>query len=94
MLISTLACYSKINVYTCVIIWCHNYRTKRGDFSLIYGYIRVSTVKQSNEGNSLEDQENSLIENGVSRENIFKDIYTGTRSSRSEFNKLFDRYII
>lgn len=57
---------------------------------MIYGYIRVSTVKQSNEGNSLEAQENSLIENGVSKENIFKDIYTGTRSSRPEFNKLLD----
>jgi len=57
---------------------------------LIYGYIRVSTVKQYNEGNSLEAQENSLMENGVSKENIFKDIYTGTRSSRPEFNKLLD----
>ncbi len=57
---------------------------------MIYGYIRVSTVKQYNEGNSLEAQENSLMENGVSKENIFKDIYTGTRSSRPEFNKLLD----
>lgn len=57
---------------------------------MIYGYIRVSTVKQYNEGNSSEAQENSLMENGVSKENIFKDIYTGTRSSRPEFNKLLD----
>ena len=80
-----------MNVYASVIIWCHNYITKRGDLSLIYGYIRVSTVKQSNEGNSLEAQENSLIENGVSKEYIFKDIYTGTRSRRPEFNKLLDK---
>lgn len=57
---------------------------------MIYGYIRVSTVKQSNEGNSLEVQEKLLLENGVLKENIYKDIYTGTRSSRPEFNKLLD----
>ena len=57
---------------------------------MIYGYIRVSTVKQSNEGNSLEVQEKLLLENGVLKENIFKDIYTGTRSNRPEFNKLLD----
>lgn len=57
---------------------------------MIYGYIRVSTVKQSNEGNSLEAQENLLLENGVSKENIYKDIYTGTRSDRPEFNKILD----
>ena len=57
---------------------------------MIYGYIRVSTVKQSNEGNSLEAQENLLIENGVLKENIFKDIYTGTRADRPEFTRLLE----
>ncbi|WP_185748203.1 hypothetical protein [Metaclostridioides mangenotii] len=43
------------------------------------------------EGNSLEAQENSLQENGVSKRiYIYKDIHTGTRSDRPEFNKLLD----
>jgi DNA invertase Pin-like site-specific DNA recombinase len=64
--------------------------TNRGDFLMIYGYIRVSTVKQASEGSSLEAQENLLSESGVLNENIYKDIYTGTRSSGPEFNKLLD----
>ena len=32
---------------------------------MVYGYIRVSTVKQANEGNSLEGQTKLLLENGV-----------------------------
>lgn len=55
---------------------------------MIYGYIRVSTIKQANEGNSLEGQEKLLIENGVSKENIFKDAYTGTKLDRPKFNEL------
>ena len=46
---------------------------------MIYGYIRVSTVKQANEGNSLEGQTKLLLENGVPQENIFQDTYTGTK---------------
>ena len=42
---------------------------------MIYGYIRVSTVKQASEGNSLEGQKKLLLENGVKEENIYKDIY-------------------
>lgn len=57
---------------------------------MVYGYIRVSTVKQANEGNSLQGQEKALLENGVSLENIYKDTYTGTKADRPEFNKLLD----
>lgn len=57
---------------------------------MIYGYIRVSTVKQANEGNSLEGQEKLLIENGVSKENIFQDAYTGTKTDRPKFNELLE----
>lgn len=57
---------------------------------MIYGYIRVSTVKQANEGNSLEGQEKLLMDNGVSKENIYQDTYTGTKADRPEFNKLLD----
>jgi DNA invertase Pin-like site-specific DNA recombinase len=53
-----------------------------------YGYIRVSTKKQANKGNSLEDQRNILIEEGVPAENIFVDKCTGTKMERPEFDKL------
>ena len=56
----------------------------------IYGYIRVSTVKQANEGNSLEGQTKLLLENGVSKENIYQDAYTGTKADRPQFNKLLN----
>ena len=57
---------------------------------MIYGYIRVSTIKQANDGNSLENQENLLLENGVLKENIYKDIYTGTKADRPSFNELIN----
>lgn len=57
---------------------------------MIYGYIRVSTVKQANEGNSLEGQEKLLIENGVLKENIYQDTYTGTKADRPQFTKLLE----
>lgn len=53
-----------------------------------YGYIRVSTVKQANDGNSLEAQEKQLLENGIPKENIFKDVYTGVKADRPNFTKL------
>lgn len=55
---------------------------------MIYGYIRVSTVKQASEGNSLEGQQKLLLDNGVKEENIYKDIYTGTKADRPSFNEL------
>ena len=58
---------------------------------MIYGYIRVSTVKQASEGNSLEGQKKLLLENGVKEENIYKDIYTGTKSDRPSFNELINK---
>ena len=57
---------------------------------MIYGYIRVSTVKQANEGNSLEGQQKLLLENGVNIENIYQDTYTGTKADRPEFTKLLN----
>lgn len=53
-----------------------------------YGYIRVSTKKQADKGNSLEDQRNILINEGVPAENIFVDKCTGTKMNRPEFDKL------
>ncbi|RUS44589.1 recombinase family protein [Cohnella sp. AR92] len=52
------------------------------------GYIRVSTVGQSKHGNSLESQINALLAEGVDRDNIFSDTYTGTKMDRPEFTKL------
>ncbi len=51
-----------------------------------YGYARVSTKGQANDGNSLEAQESLLKENGAER--IFFDSCTGTKINRPEFDKL------
>ncbi|WP_419885701.1 recombinase family protein [Paenibacillus sp. B-A-8] len=53
-----------------------------------YGYIRVSTVGQSKHGNSLDKQVNSLLIEGVDRDSIFSDTFTGTKVDRPEFSKL------
>lgn len=53
---------------------------------MIYGYARVSTQMQAQNGNSLESQEKELRANGA--EIIYKDTYTGTKSDRPEFGKL------
>lgn len=53
---------------------------------MIYGYARVSTKTQANDGNSLEAQELSLRQAGA--QVIFKDAFTGTTTDRPEFAKL------
>lgn len=53
---------------------------------MIYGYARVSTVKQGQQGYSLEDQITKLEEAGA--EKIYSDTYTGKSMSRPEFDKL------
>lgn len=53
---------------------------------MIYGYARVSTVGQRKDGNSLEDQETKLKENGA--EQVFVDAFTGTKLERPEFQRL------
>lgn len=57
---------------------------------MIYGYSRVSTLKQRKDGNSLEEQKQELISAGVPAENIIAEAYTGTKSTRPEFTKLID----
>jgi DNA invertase Pin-like site-specific DNA recombinase len=54
---------------------------------MIYGYMRVSTVGQI-KGNSLEEQERILRQNGAMI--LFWDAFTGTKTSRSNFNKLLE----
>lgn len=55
-----------------------------------FGYIRVSTVAQAAKGNSLEEQKEELEQAGVSDEDIYKDVFTGTTTDRPELNKLLD----
>lgn len=52
---------------------------------MIYGYMRVSTVGQV-KGNSLEEQERILRQNGATI--LYWDAFTGTKTSRPNFNKL------
>lgn len=54
---------------------------------MIYGYARVSTLGQA-KGNSLEEQERVLKQNGA--EVIFQDSFTGTKADRPEFKKLLE----
>ena len=53
---------------------------------MIYGYARVSTKGQQRDGNSLEEQEKRLRENGAMK--IYVDAFTGTKIERPEFQKL------
>lgn len=57
--------------------------------SKIYGYARVSTVGQAKDGNSLEYQENKLIEAGA--QEVVKEGYTGTKVDRPLFSNLIDK---
>lgn len=54
----------------------------------IYGYARVSSRGQL-DGNSLEQQENQLRENGA--EEIYIEQYTGTKTNRPKFKELLDK---
>lgn len=56
---------------------------------MIYGYARVSTSSQLKDGNSLEAQQNKLLENGV--EKIYIDHYTGSKMNRPEFDLLIQK---
>ena len=52
---------------------------------MIYGYMRVSTTNQV-KGNSLEEQERLLRQNGAMK--LYQDAYTGTSTKRPNFSKL------
>ena len=53
---------------------------------MIYGYARVSTVGQEQNGNSLQDQQRKLKEAGA--QEIFSDTFTGKTMQRPEFTRL------
>ena len=53
---------------------------------MVYGYARVSTKSQAKDGNSIEAQEQALIEAGAAI--VYKEAFTGTTTDRPEFDKL------
>lgn len=55
---------------------------------MIYGYARVSTKGQANDGNSLESQIEKLKENGADK--IYQDSFTGIKTDRPEFTELLN----
>mgnify|MGYP001327035466 CR=1 FL=1 len=50
-----------------------------------YGYARVSTI-----GQSLDNQINNLVNNGLDEDMIFSDKFTGTNTDRPGFNELLE----
>jgi len=56
---------------------------------MIIGYIRVSTVGQAREGNSLEHQEKLLKENGAAE--IYRDVYSGAKNDRPQLKLLLSK---
>ena len=56
---------------------------------MIYGYARVSTVRQMRSGNSIEEQVAKLKEAGA--QEIVTDSYTGTKMERPQFTELLSR---
>jgi DNA invertase Pin-like site-specific DNA recombinase len=59
------------------------------EFTMIYGYSRVSTKGQAKDGNSLEAQEKTLRENGAIK--IFSDSFTGTKLNRPMLDELLSK---
>ena len=56
-----------------------------------YGYGRVSSKGQAQNGNSLEDQEKKLLDAGCLEENIELETYTGTTMDRPKFTKILEK---
>jgi len=56
---------------------------------MVYGYGRVSTIKQEKRGNSLDEQTAMLKAAGA--QEIVTDSYTGTKMDRPQFTALLDR---
>lgn len=57
---------------------------------MIYGYARVSTRKQANDGNSLQGQIKE-IKDRYESSTIFEEQYTGTSTDRPIFNQLIEQ---
>ncbi len=61
----------------------------KGDFTMVFGYARVSTKGQAKDGNSLDAQEQLLKDAGA--EQIYCDAFTGTKAHRPELDKLLSK---
>ena len=53
--------------------------------------MRVSTHGQARNGNSLQDQQQKLMDAGVAEQDIVIDVYTGTKMDRPGFDTLMTR---
>lgn len=62
---------------------------RNGGKTMVYGYARVSTVKQMKNGNSIEDQIAKLKEAGA--QEVITDSYSGTKMERPNFSSLLKR---
>lgn len=56
---------------------------------MVYGYARVSSRGQERDGNSLEGQEQTLINRGCGI--VYKEAFTGTKVERPVFDELLKR---
>lgn len=63
--------------------------SKVEEAQMIYGYARVSTKKQLENGNSLEEQTNQLTKEGC--EVIIREQFTGSKLERPKFDELMDK---
>lgn len=58
----------------------------------VYGYTRVSSRKQADQGNGLEAQRKALLEHGVPAGNITEEVYTGRKvGDRPKLKELLSR---
>lgn len=56
---------------------------------MIYGYVRVSSVGQAKDGNSIEAQTAALTERGCDK--VYAETYTGTTTDRPELSKILSK---
>jgi len=80
---------AKIAIYSVVKTYSQKYNAKGVVFIQIVGYARVSTKGQAAHGNSLEDQEKILLENGCTE--VYRESYTGTKTERPVFTDVLNR---
>ncbi len=58
---------------------------------MVYGYARVSSKGQQNDGNSLDDQREQLVALGA--QEIIEECYTGTTIHRPKFEALINKLV-
>lgn len=78
----------KWRCYNQGVVRCHKSVSKREAAIVVYGYARVSTRKQSDNGNSLEEQTNQLSREGC--EVIVQEQHSGSKMDRPKFEELME----